>query len=126
MAEKSILDTTMLIETLERRKYTGLLDGDNSISIVSIYEFIRHKKKMEENKLLLENAFDVIPMTNPTLLKAAEIFIKLKENGITINENDIHIASAAIVNNHRLYTKDKDFLKIKKYFEELKLQFVGD
>ncbi len=126
MAEKSILDTTMLIEILERRRYTGLLDGDNSISIVSIYEFIRHKKKMEENKLLLENSFDVIPLTNPTLLKAAEIFIKLKENGITINENDIHIASAAIVHNLRLYTKDKDFTKIKKYFEEFKLHSVGD
>ena len=81
---------------------------------------------MGENKLLLENSFDVIQISNPTILKSAEIFIKLKENGITINENDIHIASAAMVNGMRLYTKDKDFLQIKKHFGEFKLQFVGD
>jgi len=126
MAERSLLDTTMLIETIEHGRHTGLLDVENSISIISLYEFIRHKKKMEENKLLLENSFNVISISNPTILKAAEIFLKLKENGITINENDIQIASAAMVNSLRLYTKDKDFLKIKANFEDFKLQFVGD
>lgn len=126
MAEKSILDTTMLIETIDHGRHMDLLNEDNSISIISIYEFIRYKKKMLENKLLLEDSFDTMEITNPVLLKAAEIFVKLKENGAIINENDIYIASTAIVNNLKLHTKDKDYLQIKKYFKDFKLQFVKD
>ncbi len=126
MAEKSILDTTILIDALEYGRHADLLQGENSISVVSIYEFIRYKKGMLENKLLLEDAFDVIAVTNPTLLKAAEIFVKLRQNGVTVNENDIHIASAALVYNLKLYTKDRDFLEIKKHFEELKIQLFKD
>jgi predicted nucleic acid-binding protein len=126
MAEESILDTTVLIETIDHRRHVDLLNNENSISVVSIYEFIRYKKKMLENKLLLESSFDVIPITNPVLLKAAEIFVKLKENRLTVNENDIYIASTALTNNLRLYTKDKDFLSIKKHFQDLKVQFVSD
>lgn len=126
MAKESILDTTMLIETIDHRRHIDLLNNENSISVVSIYEFIRYKKKMLENKLLLESSFDVLPITNPVLLKAAEIFVKLKENGLTVNENDIYIASTALANNLKLYTKDRDFLTIKKYFQELKVQFVSN
>lgn len=126
MAEKSLLDTTILIEALDHGRHTDLLQGENSISVVSIYEFIRYKKNMLENKLLLEGSFDVVAITNPTLLKAAEIFVKLRQKGITINENDIHIAAAALVYDLKLYTKDKDFLEIKKYFEEFRIQFFKD
>lgn len=126
MAEESILDTTMLIEIIDRGRHIDLLNNDNSISVVSIYEFIRYKKKMLENKLLLESSFDAVPITNPVLLKAAEIFVKLKENGLKVSENDIYIASTALVNNLKLYTKDRDFLSIKKYFQNLKIQFVND
>jgi len=125
MAEKSILDTTMLIDAIDHGRHTELLN-DNSISVISIYEFIRYKKKTLENKLLLENSFDIMPITNPVLLKAAEIFVKLKENGKKVSENDIYIASTALANDLMLYTKDKDFLEIKKYFQDLKIQFVND
>jgi predicted nucleic acid-binding protein len=126
MAEKPILDTTMLIETIDHRRHTDLLDNENSISVVSIYEFIRYKKRMLENKLLLEDSFTVIAITNPVLLKAAEIFAKLKEKGLAVNENDIYIASTALANNLKLYTKDRDFLTIKKYFQDLKVQLVSN
>ncbi len=125
MAEKSILDTTILIEAIDYGRYSELLN-DNSISVISIYEFIRYKKKPLENKLLLENSFDIMPINNPVLLKASEIFVRLKENGIKVGENDIYIAATALANRLRLYTKDKDFLEIKKYFQEFKVQFVND
>ena len=96
MAAKSILDTTILIDAIDHGRHTDLLADENSISVVSIYEFIRHKKRMLENKLLLEDSFETIAITNPTLLKAAEIFVKLREKGITVNENDIQIAAAAM------------------------------
>jgi predicted nucleic acid-binding protein len=115
----------MLIDAIDHGRHTELLN-DNSISVISIYEFIRYKKKTLENKLLLENSFDIMPITNPVLLKAAEIFVKLKENGKKVSENDIYIASTALANDLMLYTKDKDFLEIKKYFQDLKIQFVND
>lgn len=124
MAERSILDTTMLIDAIDHGRHVELLEN-SSISVVSIYEFIRYKKKTQENKLLLENSFNVLQLTNPTLLKAAEIFMKLKEKGIKVGENDIYIASAALANDLMLYTKDKDFLEIKKHFQDLKVQFVS-
>jgi predicted nucleic acid-binding protein len=126
MAEKSLLDTTILIDAIDHGRHADLLNSDNSISIISIYEFIRYKKKPFENKLLLEGSFDVVGITNPILLKAAEIFVKLKEKGLVVNENDIYIASAALVNDLKLYTKDKDFLAIKRYFKDLKLRLVGN
>ena len=126
MAEESVLDTTVLIEAIDHGRHLDLLQNENSISVVSVYEFIRYKKKMLENKLLLENSFDVLPLTNPVLLKAAEIFVRLKERGLKVSENDIYIASTALAANMRLYTRDKDFLKIKKHFQDLKVQFVKD
>ena len=126
MAEEAILDTTILIEAIDHGRHTDLLNAENSISVVSIYEFVRYKKKMLENKLLLESSFDVLSITNPVLLKAAEIFVKLKENGLKVSENDIYIASTALASNLKLYAKDKDFLTIKKYFQDLRVQFVKD
>ena len=126
MAEEPILDTTMLIEAIDHGKHADLLNAESSISVVSIYEFIRYKKRMLENKLLLESSFDVLPITNPVLLKAAEIFVRLKENGLKVSENDIYIASTALVNNLKLYAKDRDFLTIKKYFQDLRFQLVKD
>ncbi len=125
MAEKSILDTTMLIDAIDYGRHSELLN-DNSISVISIYEFIRYKKKPLENKLLLENSFDIMPINNPVLLKAAEIFVRLKENGLKVGENDIYIAATAMANELRLYTKDRDFLEIKKCFKEFEVQFVSD
>ena len=126
MAEESILDTTVLIEAIDHGRHIDLLNNENSISVVSIYEFIRYKRRMLENKLLLENSFDVLPITNPVLLKAAEIFVSLKEKGLKVSENDIYIAATALTSNLKLYAKDKDFLTIKKYFQDLKVQFIKD
>lgn len=126
MAERSLLDTTLLIEILDYERHTELLENDNSICVVSIYEFIRHKKRSLENKLLLEGSFDVVQLANPVLLKASEIFRKLRENGVTVSENDIYIAAAAFTSGLALYTKDRDFLKIRKYFKELKVNFLSN
>lgn len=126
MATRSLLDTSILIEVLDYSRHIELLNYYNIISIVSVYEFIRYKKDTLENKLLLEDSFDVIQITNPIVLKAAEIFVKLKENGAKVSENDIYIASTALANNLLLHTKDKDFLEIKKYFKDFKVNFIQE
>ena len=63
-------------------------------------------------------------INNPAVLKASEIFVKLKEKGLVVNENDIQIAAAAMISNSKLYTKDRDFLNIKKCFPNFKVQLV--
>ena len=126
MAEKYLLDTTVLIDAIDHRRHLDLLERAQGLSIVSIYEFVRYKSRKEENKLLLENSFEVIGIDNAVVLKAAEIFSTLKINGITISDNDVYIAASAIVHGLKLYTKDKDFLFIKKHFKEFKVEVLQD
>lgn len=125
MAEKIILDTTLLIEIFDKKRHIDLLEKDCRIAVVSVYEYIRYKKSMHGTKIMLEDAFEPFNITNPILLKASELFINLKNRGFKVSENDIYIAATAIATGHTLYTKDKDFLKIKKIADELKINFLG-
>ncbi|MCL5093245.1 MAG: type II toxin-antitoxin system VapC family toxin [Candidatus Marsarchaeota archaeon] len=121
MAEKILLDTSVLIEIFDYGKGKDLLRNECAISIVSVYEYMRYKDKAEETMELLENAFDIIPLDDIVILSASNIFKKLKEKGTMVNENDIYIAASAIAYGLRLYTKDSDFLKIKNVFKTFKL-----
>ena len=121
MAEKILLDTSVLIEIFDYGKGKDLLRNECTISIVSVYEYMRYKDKAKETMELLENAFDIIPLDDIVILSASNIFKKLKEKGTMVNENDIYIAASAIAYGLRLYTKDSDFLKIKNVFKTFKL-----
>ncbi len=125
MAERVVLDTSALIEIFDRNKHRNLLDNDCQISIVSVYEYIRYKKEKEGAKLFLEGAFETFGLSNPIILMAARIFITLKEKGITVKENDVYIAATALVNGADLYTKDKDFLEIRKHFKDLRIRMLS-
>lgn len=124
MAEKVILDTSILIDIFDRDGDKQVLENECHISVLSIYEYIRYKKNPEEQKLLLEGAFETINFSNPIILKASEIFVKLRKTGKTINENDVYIAASAMANKIRLFTMDKDFKEIKKLFPEFKVSIV--
>ncbi len=121
MAEKILLDTSMLIDIFDKGGDTGILKSECYLSVVSVYEYIRYKHNAEEQKLLLEGAFETINFSNPIILMASEIFVKLKKAGKLINENDVYIAASAIANKLKLYTKDSDFKEIKKLFPEFRL-----
>ena len=121
MAEKILLDTSVLIGIFDYGKGKDLLRNECAISIVSVYEYMRYKDKAKETMELLENAFDIIPLDDIVILSASNIFKKLKEKGTMVNENDIYIAASAIAYGLRLYTKDSDFLKIKNVFKTFKL-----
>lgn len=125
MAERIILDTSALIEIFDKDRHRDLLDNDCQISIVSVYEYIRYKKEKEGAKLFLEGAFETFGLSNPIILIAARIFIALKENGITVKENDVYIAATALANGVDLYTKDKDFLAIKRHFKDLRVKMLN-
>ena len=124
MAEKVLLDTSMLIDIFDKSGDTGILESECCLSVISIYEYIRYKHNVEEQKLLLEDAFEIVNFSNPIILKASEIFVKLKKAGKLINENDVYIAASAIANKLKLYTKDRDFKEIKKLFSEFQLEVM--
>ena len=124
MAEKVLLDTSILIDIFDRDGDSQILESECYISVVSIYEYIRYKRNSEEQKLLLEGAFETINFSNPIILKASEIFVKLKKTGKTVNENDVYIAASAMVNKFKLFTKDADFKEIKKLFPEFKVSVI--
>lgn len=121
MAEKILLDTSIIIDILDKNGDRSLLENECHLSVISIYEYIRYKRNAEEQKLLLEGAFDTINFSNPIILKASEIFVKLRKAGKLINENDVYIAASAITNKLRLYTMDGDFSEIKKLFPEFQV-----
>ncbi len=124
MAEKVLLDTSILIDIFDRDGDSQILESECYISVVSIYEYIRYKRNSEEQKLLLEGAFETINFSNPIILKASEIFVKLKKTGKAVNENDVYIAASAMVNKLKLFTKDADFKEIKKLFPEFKVSVI--
>ena len=125
MAEKVLLDTSIIIDILDKDGDRSLLENECHLCIISIYEYIRYKRNPEAQKLLLEGSFDIINFTNPVILKASEIFVKLKKEGTLINENDIYIAASAIANKLKVYTMDGDFREIKKLFPEFQVVIKG-
>jgi tRNA(fMet)-specific endonuclease VapC len=124
MAERILLDTSMLIDIFDKNGDKSLLESECYLSVISIYEYVRYKRYTEEQKLLLEGAFETVNFSNPIILKASEIFAKLKKAGKLVNENDIYIAASAIANNLKLYTKDHDFKEIKNLFPELQVTLI--
>lgn len=125
MAEKILLDTSIIIDIFDKNGDRSLLENECHLSVISIYEYIRYKRNAEEQKLLLEGAFDTINFSNPIILKASEIFVKLRKAGTLINENDVYIAASAIANRLKLYTMDGDFREIKKLFPEFQVVIKG-
>ncbi len=126
MAEKILLDTSIMIDIFDKDGDKSLLESECHICVISIYEYIRYKRNAEEQKLLLEGAFDTINFSNPIILKASEIFVRLKKARKLINENDVYIAASAMANRLKLYTMDGDFLEIKKLFPEFQVVMKGN
>jgi len=123
--QRILLDTSILIEILDREKYPELIQAEEVyLSVISIYEYIRYKKDKKFYKTKLEQAFTVLQLDNNILEKAAEIFTKLKEKGTPISENDIYIAATALAYDLELYTKDTDYQKIAEVEPKLKLKFI--
>lgn len=123
--QRILLDTSILIEILDREKYLELIQAEEVyLSVISIYEYIRYKKDKKFYKTKLEQAFTVLQLDNNILEKAAEIFTKLKEKGTPVSENDIYIAATALAYDLELYTKDTDYQKIAEVEPKLKLKFI--
>ena len=114
MAEKRVLDTSFLIELIERRRH-GLskyvLEYDVYIPAVVLYEFLYGYKYMGMDvstiKSYLEDLATIIWLDQNILLEALEIDVSLKKNGVRVPQADILIAATAKVLGASILTMDK-------------------
>ena len=67
MAEKILLDTSIIIDIFDKNGDRSLLENECHLSVISIYEYIRYKRNAEEQKLLLEGK---VSLRNIISLKA--------------------------------------------------------
>lgn len=90
-----------------------------TISHITKYEILKGLKAKKAQKQI--DAFNnfcshntVLPLTDDAIVKAADIYASLKENGEIISDGDILVAAIAIVNNLVLITNNTNhFSRIK-------------
>jgi len=116
-----LLDTSILVEKYE--------DGGfelGSISVITLIEVLRMVKpeKRGRVKKLLEESFEVLPLSNEVILKYCELYDILKQKEMLIPDADLLIASTAIVNNVTLVTRNHDFERVADMRLKLEVRAV--
>lgn len=115
----SLLDTSILVELLRKRKYEFA-----SISVITLIEVLRgvRSDKRERVKDLVEGSFDVIGLDNRVIEAYCDLYDRLREKGEMISDADLLIAATAISRGLSLRTSDKKhFERLKKYGLKLDL-----
>ncbi len=127
---KYLLDSSAVIDLIRGNEkvlneYNCKLIEGNKFFICPIiyYEVMRGFKVLNGGKrietfLKFYQMWDNVPLDDETMIKAAEIYVKLRK-GQTVEDNDIFIAAVAIVNECTLITaNEKHFSRI----DELKFE----
>lgn len=115
----SILDTDTLSEImklknkplLEKATEYLMIHGKYTISLMTRYEILRGLKAKKAFRQIEEFeksclTFEILPITDTIVVKAADIYADLKNTGQLIGDGDIFIASIALVHNLRLITNN--------------------
>jgi predicted nucleic acid-binding protein len=93
------------------------------IILTEILQGIRNDTEFENTKSLL-NTLILLPMHYTVFLQSAEIFRKLRKQGIIVRKPlDCMIASVAIENDIPLLHNDKDFYPIEKHCRLKRFKF---
>jgi len=126
MYPPSLLDTDILSElfkghTLVKTRAAEYIREHNrlTISYITRYEILKGlkaKKAQKQidafNKFCIHNT--VLPITDDVIVKAADIYASLKEQGELISDADILVAAIAITNNLVLITNNTEhFSRVK-------------
>lgn len=115
----SLLDTDALSEVMKgkdpitRQKAQDYLNvyGRFTFSILTRYEILRGLKAKQATKQIavFENrcqVSEVLPLTDPIIVRGADIYADLKQRGLLISDADILIASTALIHNLVLVTNN--------------------
>jgi tRNA(fMet)-specific endonuclease VapC len=122
---KYLLDTNVLIRYLNNDAVTieALLarQGLLVVSVISIGELVFGAYKSRDWEKNLRNIAQMIPFFETIIVDVplsqtyGLVKSNLKEQGITLTENDLWIASTAIHYRLTLVTRDRDFALIKGF-----------
>jgi len=104
MGEGVLVDTDVLIDYVKGLRELPLTQL--YISEITLYEFVRGTKDVDEAKKAIEEGFVVLFHDNSVISKAAKIWVELRKDGRIVDDRDILIAATAIVNDIPLLTRN--------------------
>lgn len=117
-----LIDTSVLIDLYKKRKleeYAG-----SAVSVITLFEFTRGIKGERKRVAVLkrlEKIFKVEHIDNITLLTAANMYRKLKENGELLEDADLLIGATAVAKGYLVWTRNiKHFKRLEKFGVRLK------
>ncbi len=118
-----LIDTDKLIEI--EKGVEELPPGECYVSVITVYEFIRGRADFPKAKNLLEDLVGIIGLDNEVIVKATEIWRRLKEEGQVIDDRDLLIGATAIAYDLYLYTGNfKHFERLRpfglKFYESVR------
>jgi predicted nucleic acid-binding protein len=106
----NLIDTSVLIEDLRTpRPRTGC------ISVITLIEVLRGlpEEKRRTAKELLEEAFDVVQLTNPVVETYCSLYRELRRRGEPSPDADLLIASCAMAQDLALMSRDASFRRLQ-------------
>jgi len=123
MAEKVVVDTSVVVEVLEEGDEQLLLElarREAYVSYVTLYEYLWGYcylgRDYREEKEALEKLFRVVYPTQEVLLKAMEIDVNLARRGEKVPQADVVIAATAIALGAPLLTRDlRHFPRMERF-----------
>ena len=123
MAEKVVVDTSVVVEVMEEGDERLLLElarREAYVSYVTLYEYLWGYcylgRDYRVEKKVLEKLFHVVYPTQEVLLKALEMDVDLVKRGMRIPQADILIAATAIALKAPLLTRDlRHFPRMEDY-----------
>jgi len=114
--EQICLDTSSLIDIINKGKYFKFLEENKNayISIITSFEFLLGRVNEDHKKIVKE--FNTLNLNYNIISLAADIYKRLKDKGEMIGTNDILIASTCIENKIPLLTINlKHFKKLEEF-----------
>ena len=111
-----LLDTDAIIDQLRTKEHRP-----GAISVITLIEVLRgtSQEKRTTVKELLEESYPTLNLDNPSILTYCDLYAKLKEEGRTLPDADLLIASAAISRGIPLETRDAHFQRLTTHGLEL-------
>lgn len=130
-----IVDTSVLLRILKDRGFFEKIKpkiAEFKITSITAYELLRvanylklkgSSKELEILEALLHET-DVVPFTRDELKISANIWAKLKEKGLDVNDSVVMISASCITRKEKLITLDKDFKHVKDVVKDFDVEIV--
>jgi predicted nucleic acid-binding protein len=90
------------------------------ITLTEILRGIQGSKRLSV-KTALEDAFNVVQISNEVILEYCRLYEELKTRGLIMSDADLLIAATAKANRLTLKTADKSFEKLREFDVDIEI-----